>query len=415
MNTNALTYFAIAALGIAPFAAAQDADTTAKPESLRYTIKSKSETTTSRRMMINGEERSGRRGGGEGEGEAAEPAPMVITGLLIFDEAPKAKGTWRQYHTAAATVSRPTRNGPRESKVEGAFTGKAVFLKGQGKELAAFENDVDGEPIDERTVAGTPPSMRLADLLPAGEIKAGTEFEISPKFRAAIGSLIHPIRPEPRQRNASEAGDGERGERRQRRDQGDGTEEGQRGGRRQRGNEGGDEGAENRRGGQRGGQRGGEGGNQRQRGARNFNVEDPSLSLLPNDKLDWTGKITVASIEETDGKQIAHLTFTAKIGAEGDFEELGLENGGGRGGMFGARPSKMEASANIAMSLNGKYSVDLATKSVLGMTLEGTTKRDDEVFMIVDRRGTEMEIETIIATAGKFSVDVTCEPKPASK
>ncbi|MHC4516615.1 MAG: hypothetical protein ACYS5W_23385, partial [Planctomycetota bacterium] len=91
---------------LASVAAAQEVTLKVAPHKsnvLEYTIKSKSEMNTDRKITIDGEEMEGRFGRGGG-------GPTKSTQKLVFHEGPAGTG-WRNYITAEAAVTRPNRDG----------------------------------------------------------------------------------------------------------------------------------------------------------------------------------------------------------------------------------------------------------------------------------------------------------------
>ncbi len=429
MNQRLLTSFLAAA--VVGSLSAQDAP------ALRYKIKTKSSVTTERQMLVDGEEMSGRGGRGFGGG-----GPTVTKATLIYDEGKKAGKTWRKYHTLEAVVTRSGRDGePMDSTVKSMLAGKQITFGKDG----VFAGE---EKLTEQQSRGIPKVTDLTSIVPEGELKVDMELEITDAFRNALSTLVHPVRAERRGR-----GEGGEGQRRRRGGEGEGGGEGQR--RRRGGGRGGDEGGEEgqrrrrggggegdgegqrrRRGGGGGGgegdgqgqrrRRGGEGGEgQRrrrggegsQRGRSRFGrgrttANDAAINLLANKKLAWEGKGRVASIEEKDGKTFATIEFTASAAGEGTIQEFGGgfggRFGGRRGGGGGGNAPEGEASAKLR-DLKGSMVVDVATRQMQKLELNGKMTSESETAMMRNMRGQEAELEIIQERSGSFSIEVTCE------
>lgn len=383
----------------APALLAQEHTVTLKPQSdkpMRYTIESSSKIESEQKMLINGEEGNfGGRGGGAGRG-APPQGPVSTQQKVVFVDG----GSWREYQTAEAKVTRPGWDGESsEQSVTGELQGKKLSLTA---EPAVMGDGDKTTPLAANVARGLPRKIDLSGLAPNKALALNGTYELGATFKDAIASLAHPIR--------AARGDGAPG---------------QGGGRRNRGNQGADAGggAGGGAGGDAagggaagGGQRGQRGG----RGAGGFGgggADNVALQILsaPGVQPKITGKL----VKVENG--LATIELSGDVSGKGAPDKLGLGVGMGnmmgrrRGGAGGDQAAEPPAPAvndgNVKVTVAGTMVVDTASNSLRSLDLKGSVETKTHTEMSREGRdGETMEIERTATQKGDFTVKVASEP-----
>lgn len=376
---------------LAPALFAQDHTITIKPQGdtpTRYTIESGSKIETTRKMLMNGEE-GGFGGGGGGRGRGQMPqGPVNSKSKFVFVDG----GSWRQYETAEAKITRPGVDGEtNEQSVTGDLQGKKVSL---GAEPAVMEGDKT-TPIAGQAAR----NLRKVDfsgLAPTKPLALNATYEIGNPFKAALAGLSHPL-------NVAQPGQGggrNRG--------GEGAGDAAGGGRRRGGGEGGDAagGGEGRRAGGRG-----QGGGMRGMGG-DLNLIAVMSSEGATPKL--VGKLTKVE------NGIATIEISGEVAGEGAADKLGLGGAmgmmrgrGGRGGEGGegGQAPQAESKAKLKVAVTGTMTIDVAAGALQSLNLSGKLDAHDSMKMTREtQEGDTMEIETDTTRKGEFSVTVNTAP-----
>jgi hypothetical protein len=372
---------------LAPALVAQEHTVAIKPAKdtpIRYTVEASSKVETEQKMLRNGEEMGGGRGGGQGR--AAPAGPVSAQQKLVFVDA----GSWRLYETAEATVTRPGWDGDTsEQKVTGELQGKKLSLSGEPAVVGEGDKTT---PIAANAVRGLPRKIDFSSLAPNKPLAVNATYEIGAGFKDAIASLAHPIR-------AARPEGGEGGGRRARGEGGEG------GGRRARGE--GDEGG------------GGEGRGQRERGQRGQGrgmgpmggADNPALTIMTSEAAQpkLTGKLV--KVEDN----LATIEITGEVTGKGDPQKLGLGGGAGmfrgrRGGEGEEPPAPTVNEGNVKVAVNGTLVVDVSTNSLHSLSLGGKLESKAHTEMTREFQGEEMEIVSDRSQKGDFSVKVAAAP-----
>jgi hypothetical protein len=378
----------------AAIAAQDDSGKTTASKPVQFTIESKSEIKTDRKITVDGEEFDGAGFGGGRGGFGGGGSGTTKTSIkLVFSEGTEDGSTWRDYQVAEASTTRPGSDGDQDYTVKSALSGKKVFVLSDDRGVVLREGSTKGSELPANLANGIPTRVSLSGLSPEGGLLVGKQFDVSKTFRDALKTVIHPIRPDAAT-GRGEGGGGARG-----RGQGGGQ---------------GDEGAQGR-GGRQGRGAGGEG--------RGFGgprgVEDAALGTLTNDKLDGKVSGKVVEIIQQDGLELAVVEIQGSLSGKGTPTALGLGGafggrgaggraGGGGGGRAGGGEDTGKASAQVAFT--GRMLVDQASNSVRELKIEGTLKSDSESVRTMGRDGEEREIETKSNSEGTFSLQVAAKP-----
>lgn len=319
-------------------------------DALSYTVVSKSEMTTVTKRTIDGEERGGRGGGGR---------TTKSTQKLVFREGP-AKSNWRQYITAEATVTRPTRAGEdTTSKIIGAVAGKKIFMVKEGKRTVFKADSVDGEALPRQAIAGIPAQLNLGGLLPAKPLEVAGKSKLKKGFAKTLRRLLHPVT-----------------KKREPRSEGDGA---------------------NNRG--RGAQRAGN--------AATWNTS--VIRTLNSKKLTTDGTAQLVSVSEEGGKTLAVLAIDGVIHGEGTPTELGMGAARRRRGQPDGDQKEDTGTASFTMKITGQIVVDQTNQRVHSVSLKGDVQSSSVSSRTTNRNDQQRKIDTAKSTAGSFSVDLSCE------
>lgn len=370
-----------------PALLAQDHAIAIKPQSdtpMRYTIESTSKIESESKTLMNGEERNfGGGGGGGGGGRGAPQGPTSSDQKVVFVDG----GSWREYQTAEAKVSRPSWDGEaNEQTVTGELQGKKVSL---GAEPAVLGDGDKATPLAANAARGLPRKIDLSGLAPSKPLALNGTYELGANFKNAVASLAHPIRAA-----RSEGGQGQGGGRRNR------------GG----GEEGADAGGEAGAGGGRGqrGQRG-QGG----RGGMGGGTDNVALQVLAAEGAQpkLTGKLVKFENDQ------ATIEISGEVTGKGAPDKLGIGGvagmfgRGGRRGGGGEAPAPSVNDGTVKVSISGTMVVDTASSCLRSLDLTGKVETKTHTEMSMEGRdGETMEIERDSTQKGDFTVKVSCEP-----
>ena len=415
--THLLLSFSVCALAVP--ALAQQAEVVIAPsaQALRYTVESTSEIATTRKTLIDGEERQGRGGGRRAAPGGGGGGPTTTIQRVVFDEGPNASN-WRSYLSARADVIRAGRDGEAVTReVTGKLAGMKIFISADDAGTSFRKDNEQGDVLGRQLVAGVPPKMALEALAPGKAVEVGEEFDLG-DVRAALACFVHPVTParatpeegeaQPGRRERGGQG-GERGGRGQGGERGGRGQGGERGGRGQGGERGG-RGQGGERGGRgQGGERGGRG-QGRGRGARR--VTDAALSVFTNDKLDCVATAKVVGV--ADG--LVTLELTVVVSGKGSPTDLGLGRGarrGRRGGNRGQGGGQDDGKAELTLQAAGKLVVHQGDRRLQSLMLKGSLESVTDSVRTNGRSGSEREIQTTSSTSGSFALEVDCKRAPA--
>jgi hypothetical protein len=314
---------------------------------LKYTVNSKSEMKTDTKRTIDGEERPGRGAGGAVKSEQT----------LVFQEGPDGSN-WRKYITAAASVTKPTRQGEDEtSKIVGAIVGKTIFIVKDGKKTVFKAGSATGEALPRAIMQGIPGKLTLAGLLPAKMVEVQGKYELKKGFAQGLRKLLQPVRAA---RPANVQG-------------------------------------ENRDQGRRRGQ-----------GRGNPNTwNGVAIRLLGSKKLTTKGAGQLVSVTEKDGTTLAVLEIDAVLSGAGTPTELGMGRQNRRRGGGGDKEDTGKAS--ISIKITGQIVVNQTQQRIQSVSLKGKLQSNSESSRTTERSGEERKIDTVQSIQGTFAVDAAVE------
>ncbi|MEE2888305.1 MAG: hypothetical protein VX951_12815 [Planctomycetota bacterium] len=382
---NRITTILIAGLVATPAMAQESLQI--KPASkgtLKYSIQTKSEIKTARKMLVDGEERSGgrNRGGGNGITKTSQK--------LVFEQGPVG-ANWRNYITAEGQVSRDSDDGEGQtSKIVGALHGKKVSMQEEGGRLifkAETGPAADGADDSGNKAAGNIPrnvsngvsaNVDLSALGSAQPVAVDSSYDISAGLVAALKSTLHPVR-------AARAS-GPQGNR--------SRQAGQKGS-------------------QKGGQKGSQKGNRRSRQQRartpaTFN--DTALRLVSSEKAVAKATGTLVSIVEKDGQKFATVAIKGTIVGEGTPTETGLSRGRGN-----RRSGQGQRSGGSASAGEAKVSIGVTGTLVINQTEQRVETLDldckIETSSKTERTSRDRKMETTQSTSGQLGIRLSCASK----
>ncbi len=345
----------------------------------RYTIEATSKIETTTKRLVNGEEANfGRGGAGGGGGRGAAQGPTSAQQKIVFVDG----GSWRQYETAEAKVTRPGWDGETsEQTVTGELQGKKVSL---GAEPAVMGEGDKTTPLPANASRGLPRKIDFSGLAPSKPLALNGTYEIGASFKQALASLAHPIRA------ARGEGGGNRGEG---------------GGRANRGAEGGEGGGAAGGRGARGQGRGGMGG---------AGGDNAALQILTAEGAQpkLTGKLVKVE------NNIATIEISGDVTGKGDPQKLGLGGGanmrgrgrGGEGGEGAEPPAPAVADGTVKVGITGTLTVDISSGTLQSLQLNGKLDTKSHVEMTMERQGESMDMETDETRKGDFAVKVAAAP-----
>jgi hypothetical protein len=314
---------------------------------LKYTVNSKSEMKTDTKRTIDGEERPARGAGGATKSEQT----------LVFQEGPDGSN-WRKYITAAASVTKPTRQGEdQKSKIVGAIAGKTIFMVKDGKKTVFKAGSATGEALPRATVQGIPAKLTLAGLLPAKAVEVQGKYELKKSFAQALRKLLQPVR-------AARPADAQGGNRGQ--------------------------------------------GRRRGRGRGNPSTWNAvAVRLLGSKKLTTKGTGQLVSVTEKDGTTLAVLEIDAVLSGAGTPTELGMGRQTRRRG--GGGNNEDTGKASISIKVTGQIVVNQTQQRIQSVSLKGKLQSNSESSRTTERNGEERKIDTVQSTQGTFAVDVAVD------
>jgi hypothetical protein len=377
-------------------------DLTIQPaaKAVRYTIESRSSSTSEREVLVDGEPMEGRGGFGGGGGGGATARESKV----VFDEGREGGTTWRIYRHATAKMAMPGRDGePVENEVEGGMLNERLSIVEDDRGVVVTREGDEGGELPPMMSRGIPTRTEFAGITPKDGVAVGAEFDLPAAFLAMFSSIDHPVRPAFDPEAFAGRGGGQRPPR------GEGAGEG--GGQRPPRGEGAGEGEGQRPPRGQGGQAGQAGARFGGAGMMGMFGGDPTLRLLTNDKLN--GKVVGKLVEVKDG--IARIQIQGTREAEGTLEEIGMAalggaagGRGGRGGRGGGQAPAAGGDGSVKLTLAGEIWVDVAQHALVKIVVEGKSHTTTQARM--DRN--EREIEMNATTDATFRYAVTAETSP---
>lgn len=381
---NRFTTVLIASLVTAPVIAQETLQIKpASKSTLKYSIETSSEIKSTRKTLIDGEERTGGRNRGGGGG-------IVKTSQkLVFQQGP-AGANWRNYITAEASVTRGNQDGEDETKkIVGALHGKKVTMKEEEGRLvftAAVAEAVDtaagktakAVALPRNVSSGVSAKVDLSGLSSPQPVAIKGTYDLIAGLLAALKSTLHPIR-------AARAAGAQQGNRRRQGGQGQGGQ-GQQGNRRRQGG--------------------------RQRGARTPSTfNDTALRIIGSEKSKSKATGTLVSVEEKNGQKFATISIKGTIVGEGSPTDVGLSRarstnrrGGDQGNNQRQRGGGGTGEAKVSIDVTGTLVINQTEQRVETLRLNCKIETSSKT----KRTFREREMESTSTTSGKLGIRLTC-------
>ncbi len=338
----------------------------ARDVSLRHSIEITSEAAQTSTFVVNGEER-----GSRGKSTTATLRRVVFDETVKHvEEANGPTQALRDYRTLRARFTFPGRRGETVRNLVGGWEGQRLHLAETSAGLRVRVGHDEGELVPSEAARGVTIGLAAGLLCPPAPVDLHAEWDLAPVLRQVVAALQHPVRPnmgnaEPNHRRGSKRG--------------------------------------GRRGGRRGGPRGW--------------VPNQVLAPLANEKLALVAKAVLVRIERSDEKhEVAVIAISGAVTGEGAPRELGIGIGSrfGRGGRGGRRDAgESDGVASVEWRVRGTLRVDLTTRRLVRLHLEGELESTSEEIRRFDRGGEPFGIESALSTTGRFEVRATCEASPA--